>query len=109
MLKSIKNTTILATAITVLAVTLMTPAVFPTAASAQTLKEKACGDTQFQTFESDGAITIDTSQNQYSVEIDYYVDTGGFEPNPYFKNIGAEEPSDVLLLGGETITITVQS
>jgi hypothetical protein len=44
------------------------------------------------------------------VEIDYYVDTGGFAQNPYYKNVAADEPTgDVLLPGGETITITLRT
>ena len=53
-------------------------------------KDKDCKDIQFHPFESDRAITIGTSQHEYSVEIDYLKDTGGFEPNPYFKNVAAE-------------------
>ncbi len=38
------------------------------------------------------------------------MDTGGFAQDPYFKNVAADEPTgDVLLPGGETITITLRS
>jgi hypothetical protein len=105
----IKNVTILTAAIP-LALALMAPAIFSTAASAAPLRDKACGDTQFEPIESNKAITIETPQDHYAVELDYYQDTGGFETYPYKKNIAAEEPSGgVLLPGGETITITVQS
>ena len=73
-------------------------------------QNKGCKDIQFQTFESNRAITIGTSEDQYSVGVDYYKDTGGFEPNPYFKNVAANDPTgDVLLSGGEAIIITLQS
>jgi hypothetical protein len=105
----IKNVTILTAAITVV-LALMAPAIFTTGVSAARPRDKACGDTQFAPIESDKAITIETSQDQYGVEIDYYQDTGGFDPNPYKKNITALEPSGALLLpGAETIAITVQS
>lgn len=105
----IKNVTILTTAIMV-ALALITPAIFSIAASAAPLRDKACGDNQFPPIESDKAITIETSENQYSVGLDYYIDAGGFDPNPNKKNVGAEEPSGAVLLpGGETISITVES
>jgi hypothetical protein len=105
----INNVTILTAAITV-ALGLMAPAILSTGASAAPLGDKACGDTQFEAIESNKAITIETSQDQYSVELDYYFDAGGFDPIPHKKNIAAEEPSgEVLLPGGETITMTVQS
>jgi hypothetical protein len=105
----INNVTILTAAITV-ALALMAPAILSTGASAAPLRDKACGDTQFPPIESNKAIAIETAQDQYSVELDYYTDAGGFDPNPYKKNIAAEEPSgEVLLPGGETITMTVQS
>ena len=105
----IKNVAIL-TAATTVALALMAPAIFATAASAAPQWDKACGDTQFEPIESNKAITIETPQDHYSVELDYYQDTGGFETYPHKKNIAAEEPSGgVLLPGGETITITVQS
>jgi hypothetical protein len=79
-------------------------------ASAVPRNDKNCLDIQFNTLESDKTITIGTSHDEYSVEIDYYVDTGGFAQNPYYKNVAADEPTgDVLLPGGETITITLRT
>jgi hypothetical protein len=104
--------TILTLAITI-ALVFMTPAILTTGAFAAPKIDKGCKDIQFQTLGSsyiDNVITIGTSQDEYSVGIDYYVDTGGFEQDPYFKNVAADEPTgDVLLPGGETITITLRS
>jgi hypothetical protein len=105
--------TILATAITTAIVLIAPPTILTTGAFAAPKIDKDCKDIQFQTLESpyiDNVITIGTSQDQYFVEIDYYVDTGGFAQDPYFKNVAADEPTgDVLLPGGETITITLRS
>jgi hypothetical protein len=93
-----------------IAIVLVAPAMLTTGVLAASPKDKDCKDIQFHTYESTRAITIQTSQNQYSVEVDYNKDTGGFEPNPYFKNIAADDPAgNVVLPGGETITITLQS
>ena len=89
------------------------PAILITEAFAAPKIDKGCKDIQFQTLESpyiDNVVTIGTSQDEYTVDIDYYVDTGGFAQDPYFKNVAADEPTgDVLLPGGETITITLRS
>jgi hypothetical protein len=111
----IKKVTILATVITAALVLIaLPPAILTTTgAFAASRNDKDCKDIQFETLESpyiDNVITIGTSQDQYSVGIDYYVDTGGFAQNPYYKNVAADEPTgDVLLPGGETITITLRS
>jgi hypothetical protein len=109
---SIERMTILTLAITI-ALVLMTPAILTTGAFAAPKIDKGCKDIQFQTLESpyiDNVVTIGTSQDEYTVDIDYYVDTGGFAQDPYFKNVAADEPTgDVLLPGGETITITLRS
>ena len=109
---SIERMTILTLAITI-ALVFMTPAILTTETLAAPKIDKGCKDIQFQTLESpyiDNVITIRTSQDEYSVDIDYYVDTGGFAQDPYFKNVVADEPTgDVLLPGGETITITLRS
>jgi hypothetical protein len=110
-----------ATAITVaLILILMTssPAILTTTeAFAASKSNKDCKDIQFRTFESDSfvstqagnTITIGTSQDEYSVDIDYFKvqDT---DRNLYFKNVAAKDPpGHVLLPGGETITITLQT
>jgi hypothetical protein len=109
----IKKVTILATAITTALVLIAPPTILTTGAFAASLNDKNCKDIQFQTLGTpyiDNVITIGTSQDEYSVEIDYYVDTGGFEQDPYFKNVAADEPTgDVLLPAGETITIRLRS
>jgi hypothetical protein len=109
---SIERMTILTLAITI-ALVFMTPAILTTETFAAPKIDKGCKDIQFQTLESpyiDNVITIETSQDEYSVDIDYYVDTGGFAQDPYFQNVAADEPTgDVLLPGGETITITLRS
>jgi hypothetical protein len=54
-------------------------------------------------------MTIGTSQDEYSVKIDYVKDIGTFG-NTYFKNVAADDPRGrVLLPGGETITIALQT
>ena len=106
--ESIKRIAIAILAITI-AFVLMVPAIFTTGAFAVSKNNKGWKDIQFQTFESDRAITIATSQDEYSVGVDYYKDTGGFEPNPYFKNVANDPTGDVLLSGGEAIIITLQS
>jgi hypothetical protein len=54
-------------------------------------------------------ITIGTSQEEYSVKMDYFKDSG--DEVLYFKNVAAEDPGGQVLLlpGGETITITLQT
>ena len=109
MRESTKKVTMLATA-SILALFLMAPTILTTGALAAPKIDKGCKDIQFHTFESDRAITIETPQDKFSVEVDYSEDTGGFEPNPYFKNVAAEDPAGpVVLPGGEIITITMQT
>jgi hypothetical protein len=107
-----------ATAITV-ALILMASLALPaflttTEAFAAPKSNKDCTDIQFRTFESasyysriaDDTITIETSQDKYSVKIDYAKDSG--DELVWFKNVGAKDPRGrVLLPGGETITITL--
>jgi hypothetical protein len=73
--------------------------------------DKDCKAIQFHTFESNTSITVRTLQDEYSIKMDYFQDTGGFIPDPYFKNIAANDDlaSDVSLLGGETITVTFRT
>ena len=77
--------------------------------------DKGCKDIQFRALESSSystkagnTITIGTSQDEYSVKIDYFKDSG--DEVVYFKNVAAKDPRGrVLLPGGETITITLQT
>ena len=111
-----------ATAITVALILIMTsssPAFLTTtedAFAAPKSNNKDCKDIQFRTFESSSfystkagnTITIGTSQDEYSVKIDYFKDSG--DEVVYFKNVAAKDPpGHVLLPGGETITITLQT
>ena len=109
----IEKITISATVITAALVLIAPAAILTTGAFAFPRNDKNCQNIQFQTLEFpyiDNTITIGTSQDQYSVGIDYYVDTGGFGQHPYYKKVAADEPTgDVLLPGGETITITLRS
>jgi hypothetical protein len=102
-----------ATAITVALILMASsPAILMTGAFAAPKIDKGCKDIQFQTRESpylDNEITIETSQDEYSVDIDYFVisNTDGYS---YLKNVAADDPRGrVLLPGGETITITLQT
>jgi hypothetical protein len=113
MSESIRKVTVLATAIITALVLIAPSTILTTGAFAVPQNDKNCKDIQFQTILSpyiDNKITIGTSQDQYPVGIDYWVDTGGFAQNPYYKNVDADEPTgDVLLPGGETITITLRT
>jgi hypothetical protein len=99
------------TAITVALILMASPAILTTEAFAASASNKYCEDIQFQTLKSpyiDNVITIGTSQDEYSVDIDYFKDSG--DEVVYFKNVAADDPpGDVLLPGGETITITLQT
>jgi hypothetical protein len=73
-----------------------------------------CNDIQFRTFESatyyskltHDTLTIETSQDKYSVDIDYFRDSE--DVVVFYKNVAAEDPpGNVLLPGGEIITITL--
>ena len=106
-----------ATAITVALILMMvsSPAILTTTEASTTSGGNAyCNDIQFRTFESatyyskltDDTITIETSQDKYSVDIDYFKDSG--DVVVYYKNVGAEDPpGNVLLPAGEIITITL--
>jgi len=105
-----------ATAITVALILMASPAILTTEAFAAPISNKDCKDIQFRTFESSSfystkagnTITIGTSQDEYSVKIDYFKDSG--DEVLYFKNVAAKDPRGrVLLPGGETITITLQT
>jgi hypothetical protein len=100
------------TAITVALILMASPAILTTTeAFAASESNEYCKDIQFQTLKSpyiDNVITIGTSQDEYSVDIDYFKDSG--DEVVYFKNVAADDPpGDVLLPGGETITITLQT
>jgi hypothetical protein len=109
-----------AAAITVALILMVSsPAILTTTeASAAPLKSKKdCNGIQIGTFEqsyfanaySDRTVTIGTSQHEYSVKIDYFKVTND-DGYTYLKNVGAEDPKGrVLLPGGETITITLQT
>jgi hypothetical protein len=88
-----------------------------TEAFAAPISNKSCRDIQFRTFEdpsfaskySGRTVTIGTSQHEYSVIIDYFRVTNDYGYS-YYKNVGAKDPKGrVLLPGGETITITLQT
>ena len=109
-----------ATAITVALILMMassSPAILTTteAFAAPISNNKDCGDIQFLPLESSSystkagnTITIGTSQDEYSVKMDYFKDSG--TELQYFKNVGAKDPrGHVLLPRGETITITLQT
>ncbi len=104
-----------ATAITIALILMVTPAILTTDAFAAPTSNKDCTDIHFRALESSSystkagnTITIGTSQEEYSVEIDYFKDSG--DEVLYFKNVGAKDPRGrVLLPGGETITITLQT
>jgi hypothetical protein len=102
------------TAITVALILMASsPAILTTEAFAAPKDNKYCKDVQFRTLQSsssyiDNVITIGTSQDEYSVDIDYFKDSG--DVVVYYKNVAADDPpGDVLLPGGETITITLQT
>ncbi len=105
-----------ATAITVALILMASsPAILTTEAFAAPINNKDCKDMQFQplrpigTTSKDSVITIGTSQDEYSVKIDYFriSNTIGYTN---LKNIEANDPpGKVLLPGGETITITLQT
>ena len=81
------------------------------------ISNKDCKDIQFGTFEqgfaskhSGKTVTIGTSQDEYSVKIDYFKVEDDIIGYMYYKNVGAKDPKGrVLLPGGETITITLQT
>jgi hypothetical protein len=87
-----------------------------TEAFAASSNNKDCKDSQFRTFEQNSfvsgfsgkTVTIGTSQGEYSMKIDYFRDSG--DEVVYFKNEAATDPAgDVLLPGGEIITIILQT
>lgn len=104
-----------ATAITVALILVASPAILTTDAFAAPISNKDCKDTQFRALESSSystkagnTITIGTSQDEYSVKIDYFKDSG--DEVLYFKNVASKDPRGRMLLpGGETITITLQT
>jgi hypothetical protein len=108
-----------ATAITVALILMMassSPAILTTEAFAAPISNKDCKDIQFRALESSSfystkagnTITVGTSQDEYSVKIDYFKDSG--DELVWFKNVAARDPpGKVLLPGGETITITLQT
>jgi len=104
-----------ATAITLALILMASPAILTTDTFASPISNKDCKDIQFRALESSSystkagnTITIGTSQDEYSVGIDYFKDSG--DEVLYFKNVAAKDPRDrVLLPGGETITITLQT
>jgi hypothetical protein len=104
-----------ATAITIALLLMASPAILITNAFAAPISNEDCKDIQFRALESSpystkagNTITIGTSQEDYSVKMDYFKDSG--DEVLYFKNVAAEEPGGrVLLPGGETITITLQT
>jgi hypothetical protein len=108
-----------ATAITVALILMASsPAILMTEAFASPISNnKGCKDIQFRTFEQNSfvngfsgkTIAIGTPQHEYSVKIDYFRMSDSFGVD-YFKNVAAKDPRGrVLLPGGETITITLQT
>jgi hypothetical protein len=93
------------------------PAILTTDAFAAPKSNKDCKDIQFRTFAnsfataySDKTVTIGTSQHEYSVKTDYLKVEDDILGYTYWKNVGADDPQGrVLLPGGETITITLQT
>jgi hypothetical protein len=105
-----------ATAITIALILMASPAILITDAFAAPISNEDCKDIQFRALESSpystkagNTITIGTSQEEYSVKMDYFKDSG--DEVLYFKNVAAEDPGGQVLLlpGGETITITLQT
>ena len=104
-----------ATAITIALLLMASPAILITNAFAAPISNEECKDIQFRALESSpystkagNTITIATSQEDYSVKMDYFKDSG--DEVLYFKKVAAEEPGGrVLLPGAETITITLQT
>jgi hypothetical protein len=105
-----------ATAITIALLLMASPAILITNAFAAPISNEDCKDIQFRALESSpystkagNTITIGTSQEEYSVKMDYFKDSG--DEVLYFKNVAAEDPGGQVLLlpGGETITITLQT
>ena len=104
-----------ATAITIALILMASPAILITDAFAAPVSNEDCKDIQFRALESSpystkagNTITIGTSQEDYPVKMDYFKDSG--DEVLYFKNVAAEDPGGrVLLPGGETITITLQT
>ena len=104
-----------ATAITIALILMASPAILITDAFAAPISNEDCKDIQFRALESSpystkagNTITIGTSQEEYSMKMDYFKDSG--DEVLYFKNVAAEDPGGrVLLSGGETITITLQT
>ena len=104
-----------ATAITLALILMASPAILTTETFAAPISNKDCKDIQFRALESSSystkagnTITIGTSQDEYSVKIDYFKDSG--DEVLYFKNVAAKDPrGSVLLPGGETITLTLQT
>ena len=96
-----------ATAITVALILMVSssPAILTTTeASKASGGSEYCNDIQFRTFESssyysrmaDDTITIETSQDKYSVKIDNALDSG--DELVWFKNVGAKDPGGRVLL-----------
>jgi hypothetical protein len=104
-----------ATAITIALILMASPAILITDAFGAPIRNEDCKDIQFRALESSpystkagNTITIGSSQEEYSVKMDYFKDSG--DEVLYFKNVAAEDHGDpVLLPGGETITITLQT
>jgi hypothetical protein len=111
-----------ATAITVslILILMASPVILTTTttkAFAAPISNKDCKDIQFHPFAnsfasaySDKTVTIGTSQHEYSVKTDYLKVEDDILGYTYWKNVGAKDPKGpVLLPGGETITITLQT
>ena len=107
-------------AATAIAVTLILMAASPailttTQAFAAPISNKDCKDIQFRPYESssfyskqpDHTLTIETSQHEYSVDIDYVI-VSNTDDSSYYKNVAAKDPKGrVLLPAGGTINITL--
>ena len=108
-------------AATAIAVTLILMAASPailttTQAFAAPISNKDCKDIQFRPYESssfyskqpDHTLTIETSQHEYSADIDYVKVDDDIFISLYYKNVDAKDPKGrVLLPAGGTINITL--
>ncbi|HEY6756859.1 MAG TPA: hypothetical protein VI037_05670 [Nitrososphaera sp.] len=106
------------TAITVMLILMASPVILTTTttkAFAAPISNKDCNDIQFRPYESssfyskqaDHTLTIETSQHEYSVDIDNVI-VSNTDDSSYYKNVDAKDPKGLVLLpAGGTINITL--
>jgi hypothetical protein len=109
-----------ATAITVALILMASPAILTTTEASKASKSdnnsKDCNPLRFRGAVESGyptyagkTVTIETSQNEYSVKLDYLLVEDYFG-DVYYKNLKANDPrGPVLLPAGKTITITFRT